>query len=175
MPLVKNRKAGTLSLNHDFLLLDRDIDGEWALTRFIDDARSIHLHDDLLRYMGDTLAWIPTFNPARREAHLGFCWWGSTVIGVEGAATAERVFRAWAELFSLGPPVLALTGAFSWVEEDHVPLPGGLERAESLAKGAYSKLEFDRDEVVSVLRQLAEYASHVRSTDGRCYILHNGV
>ena len=65
-----------MGLNHDFLLLNRDRDGEWELRRFIHDPRSIHLHDDFVRYIQDTLAWIPTTNPARREPHRGLCMWG---------------------------------------------------------------------------------------------------
>src|SRR5262249_17099501 len=84
-----------ISLNHDFLLLDRETDGEWELTQFIHDTRAIHLHDDLVRYMGDTLAWVPTYNPVRQERHHGLCMWGSTIIDVTGAGAAEQVFRAW--------------------------------------------------------------------------------
>jgi|JI10StandDraft_1071094.scaffolds.fasta_scaffold45866_6 hypothetical protein len=48
-----------MSLNHDFLQVDRERDGDSDLSRFINDPRSLHLHDDLVRYMSDTLAWIP--------------------------------------------------------------------------------------------------------------------
>jgi hypothetical protein len=162
-----------MSLDHDFLLLDRETDGEWELGRFIHDPRSVHLHDDLIRYMADALAWVPTFNPARREPHKGLCMWGPTIIEAEGAPVAERVFRAWADLFDLGPPVLALTGNFSWVVEGDAP-PADAERATPL-EGGYDRLEFDREEVVGVLRQLARHTERVRSAGGRLYLLHRGV
>ena len=60
-----------MGLNHDFLLIDRDRDGEWELLQFIHHPRAIQLHDDFVRYMQDTLAWIPTTNPARGEPHRG--------------------------------------------------------------------------------------------------------
>ena len=111
---ILDRKASkTLGLNHDFLLLDRVRDGEWEQLRFIHDPRAIHLHDDFVRYMEDTLAWIPTTNPARGEPHRGLCMWGPTLIEAEGASVAERVFGGWAELLAAGPPRLGLTGGFS--------------------------------------------------------------
>jgi hypothetical protein len=161
-----------LGLQHDFLLLDRNADGEWELGRFHHDPRAVHLHDDLVRYMGDTLTWVSTVNPARREPHRGLCMWGPTLIEAEGAAVAERVFGLWAELFAVGPPVLSLTGAYSWVVPDDAPPTG--ERVTQL-EGGYDRLEFDRDEVVGTLRQLAVWCSRVRSGDGRLYLYHFGV
>jgi hypothetical protein len=161
-----------MSLNHDFLLLDRETDGEWVLTRFINDPRAIHLHDDLVRYMGDTLAWVPAYNPARQEPHRGLCMWGPTLIDATGAGVAEHVFRAWGELFAAGPPILTLTGNFSWAAEGERP-PGAGRATQP--EGGYDCLEFDRDEVVRTLRLLAHYAERVRSSGGRLYLLHQGV
>ena len=158
-------------LNHDFLLLDRDVDGEWDLLAFVNDRRALHLHDDVLRYMADTLAWIPTYNPARREQHRGLCWYGPTIIGVDGAETAERVFRGWADLFAAGPSVLMLTGSFGWTVAGDPDHPSLAEQQ----RGAYERLEFDRDSLVALLRQLAGYAAEVRAATGRLYLLHDGI
>jgi len=161
-----------VGLNHDFLLLDRDRDGEWELLRFLHDPRALPLHDDFVRYMQDTLTWIPTTNPARAEPHRGLCMWGPTLIEVEGAGIAERVFRGWAGLLAIGPPVLALTGGFRWAADDAAP-PAG-ERVKQL-EGGYDGLEFNRDEVVAVLKQLAGWCGLVRSGAGRLYLYHGGV
>lgn len=160
-----------MGLQHDFLLLDRDTDGEWEPGRFHHDPRAVHLHDDLVRYIGDTLAWVPTVNPARREPHHGLCMWGPTLIEAEGAAVAERVFGLWAELFEVGPPVLSLTGSYSWPASDDPP---GGERVTQL-EGGYDRLEYDRDEVVGVLRQVAAWCGTVRSGGGKLYLCHFGV
>ena len=162
-----------MALIHDFLLLDLQIDGEWEAHRFIHDPRVLHLHDDLVRYMEDTLAWIPTFNPTRKETQSGLCMWGPTIIGVEGAGVAERVFRAWADLFAVGPSILSLTGVYSWAVEGDAAPPVG-ERGSAL-QGGCDKLAFPRDEVVAVLRQMAEYAGRVQSAGDRLYLLHQGV
>jgi len=160
-----------VGLNHDFLLLDRDRDGEWEELRFIHDPRAIHLHDDFVRYMQDTLAWIPTTNPGQGPHH-GLCMWGPTLIEAEGAGVAERVFGGWAELLAAGPPRLVLTGGFSWAAEGDAPPVG--ERVTQL-EGGYDRLEFDRDGVVGVLRQLAGWCRQVRSGAGRLYLYHGGV
>jgi hypothetical protein len=161
-----------VGLNHDFLLLDRDRDGEWELLRFIHDPRAIHLHDDFVRCIQDTLAWIPTTNPARGEPHRGLCMWGPTLIEAEGARVAERVFGGWAELLAAGPPRLVLTGEFSWAAEDDAPPTG--DRVTQL-EGRYERLEFDRDEVIDVLRQLARWCAQVHSGAGKIYLYHGGV
>ena len=161
-----------MSLNHHFLLVDRARDGEWEPLRFIHDPRAVHLHDDFVRYIQDTLGWIPTTNPARAEPHHGLCMWGPTLIEVEGAGIAERVFVGWAELLAIGPPVLALTGGFTWAAKDDAPPIG--ERVTQL-EGGYHGLEFNRDEVVGVLRKLAGWCGQVRSGAGRLYLYHGGV
>lgn len=161
-----------MGLLHDFLLLDLDSDGGWELGRFHNDPRAVHLHDDLVRYMGVTLKWIPTVNPARREPCRGLCMWGPTVIVAEGAAVAERVFALWAELFSLGPSVLALTGSLRCLEPDDAST--ALDRGAQ-PEGGYDRLEFDRDEVVGVLRHLVGWCGQVRSGGRRLYLYHGGV
>jgi hypothetical protein len=122
--------------------------------------------------MGDTLAWVPTFNPARREQLRGLCLWGPTLIDATGAGVAEHIFRAWGELFAAGPPILTLTGNFTWAAEDE--RPPRAERATQ-PEGGYGRLEFNRDAVVRTLRLLAHYAEEVRSSRGRLYLLHQGV
>lgn len=161
-----------MGLNHNFLLLDRDRDGEWEKVRPFHDGRAIHLHDDFVRYLQDTLAWIPTTNPARREPHRGLCMWGPTLIEVEGAEVAERVFNGWAELLAAGPTPLVLTGSFSWAADCEGP-PAG-ERVSQL-EGGYDRLEFDRDQVVGVLRQLARWCGQIRAGEGKLYLYHAGI
>lgn len=161
-----------MSLDHDFLLLNRDTDGEWELLRFIHDQRAIHLHDDFVRYIADTLAWVPTVNPARGEPQKGLCMWGVTIIESDGAAIAERVFGAWAELLAIGPSLLSLTGGFIQAASDSMLVTG--ERVTQL-EGGYDCLEFNRDEVVGILRQLSEWCRQVRLGAGRLYLYHGGV
>jgi hypothetical protein len=98
--------------------------------------------------------------------------YGPTIIAVEGAHLASRLFESWAQLFALGPPILALTGNFGWAT-DAAPTPDATQ--VTLLEGAYEQLQFDRDEVVGVLLQLAVYAESVASGRGKLYLLHQGV
>jgi hypothetical protein len=152
-----------MSLNHDFVLLDRAIDGEWELTRFIHDPRAIHLHDNFVRYMLDTLKWIPAYNPSTKTDCLGLNMWGPTLIEHDGAIVAERVFRAWAGLFANGPSMLELTGAYCWRE------------GEPEGTGRYEQLRYSRDDIVGVLQTLADYAGQIQMACGRLYLYHGGV
>jgi len=162
-----------MGLNHKFLLVDREIDGEWELTRFVHDPRWTLMHDDLVRYMLDTLAWIPTFNPSRRERMSGLCMWGPTIIDEQGAAIAARVFQSWADLFAAGPSAPILTGGYTWIVDQDLPGPGTGTLSEPV--GRYEKFSIDRDEVVGVLHRLAHCSMQVQSAAGRLYLLHHGV
>jgi hypothetical protein len=152
-----------MSLHHDFILLDRAADGEWAMTKFIHHPRAIHLHDDLVRYMLDTLNWIPSHNPATKSPCVGLNMWGPTLIEKDGAVIAERVFLTWARLFENGPDTLELTGAYSWIED------------ESEGNGQYERLHYSRDDTVRVLDTLADYSAQIQTADGRLYMYHGGV
>jgi hypothetical protein len=157
---------------HDFLLLDRESDGKWELTRFIHDPRAIHLPDDLVRYMKDTLAWIPTTNPAMGESQYGLCMWGPTLIESPGAAIALHVFRSWADLLRVGPQKLVLTGPVAWSTEQG---GNGTDTTSAQLAGNYERLVIDRDLVVGVLHQLADWCEQVRDNPGKLYIYHGGV
>ncbi|MDB5337276.1 MAG: coagulation factor 5/8 type-like protein [Planctomycetaceae bacterium] len=151
-----------MSLLHDFLILDRDVDGEYELLRFIHDPRALHLHDDFVRYMSDTLGWIPSVNPALQSSQFGLCMHGPTIIELEGAATSGRVFTLWADLLSIGPPVIELTGAFTWIDNPELD-------------GKYERLNVDRDKTVQVLRQLATWSGQVLLGNRRLYLFHLGI
>jgi hypothetical protein len=98
--------------------------------------------------------------------------WGPTLIETDGAEVAERVFGGWAELLAAGPLRLVLTGGFSWAAKDDAPTTG--ERVTQL-EGGYDRMEFDRDELVGVLRQLAAWCGQVHSGAGKLYLYHGGV
>src|SRR5579884_402819 len=75
--------------------------------------------DDPLRYLEDTLSWIPTINPAVPGLPVGrgLNWYGPTIINHTGGDLFRHVCASWAHLFSRGPERLTLRGAYGW------PLP----------------------------------------------------
>ena len=148
---------------HDFLLLSRAEHSFSDYMNFINDPRAIQVEDDVLRYLADTLQWIPTYNPAKNESHRGLCFWGPTVIHTEGAPAAAAIFGAWATLFGCGPRNLILTGDWTTVE------------GQPPNEGEFEKLHVDRDDLVGRLRWIADYAKQIVETNGDFFILHLGV
>lgn len=161
-----------MGLNHDFLLVDRRIDGESAIDKFIHDPRAVHLHDDFISYIWDSLLWIPTTNPCRNESGYGLNRWGLTSIESKGAPIASAIFAAWVQLFSSGPPELTLTGLF-------VLDPVDFERDEALDpiewRGSYETLKYDRDTILAVLSQLVSWCEIVAASQGQQYLYHGGI
>lgn len=149
-------------LNHDFFLV-RTADFPPARYRhFLTLPGEIEIHDDLLHYMGDTLAWIPSHNPARGEPCTGLCMYGPTSIHAEGARVAMAVFSAWANLFALGPEELDLTGPYVWKGDDP-------------STGEHARLLIARDDLCARLNRLARYSEQVSSSGGELYLLHIGI
>jgi hypothetical protein len=146
-----------MSLDHDFLLLDCIIDRDVDLSQFVNDSRALKLHDDVVRYMTDTLVWIPCFNPSRWEKCDGLNMWGVTLIREDGASIAQSIFRSWANLFASGPEVLNLQGNFDLEKERH------------------DRFKLSRDDCVDTLNQIAGYLTQVQESKGNLTVLHFGV
>ena len=160
-------------LNHDFLLLAYDEHPIEQWQRCYNNPAAIKIHNDVLEYMSDTLKWIPTYNPAKKQPNEKLCWFEPTVIRELGAEIAANVFRSWVELFSRGPEQLLLTGQFAWqVAND--PDKDGFERVVANS-AAYERLTFSRDPLIEKLRRLVSYAVRVHQSSGTHYILHLGI
>lgn len=169
--------------------------------RCINHPDAVHVHDDLLRYMGDTLSWMVCYNPGPTGMPqcAGLNWEGPTIIRRDGAEAMMHVFDSWASLLAGGPRMLQLTGPYTYFSGDEAasilrpspPQPksraGTAPRAHPASapsadacnderpSAAYRVLEFDRDATVKTLRTLASYAKQVLQGDGDAYILHLGL
>ena len=153
-------------LKHDFHLLERSEFDYWDYSKIYNHPQAVQVHDELLRYINDSLKWIPCHFPQRRQELReckGLNLIGVTIIKEEGAAIAQAVFDLWADLFTHGPAVLELTGLWSWID------------GEPMESGRYETIVEDRNELVSSLRQIARYAKHVSESCGRFYVLHMGI
>ncbi|MEC4987985.1 MAG: hypothetical protein SAJ37_04480 [Oscillatoria sp. PMC 1068.18] len=150
-------------MNHTFFLVKQS---ETDFRKYLTAKSDINLHDDLLRYMIDTLYWIPSanFSGWKKKPSQGLSMWGSTIIEGEGLNILFKIMNAWINLFSCSPPKLKLTGP--WTE--HLDDEGNVE-----GEGYYSTLELDRDEIIKNLEKLADYAQKA-SNEGH-YILHIGI
>jgi hypothetical protein len=135
-------------------------------------ARSVDVSDYLLQYISDTLRWLPTFNPAKRESMFGLAWHGVTQVHTEGAGLFEQIFRGWAKLLALGPDHLCLKGPYTQ-EITNNPLEDGFEKVV-WGSGGYEMLTWNRDKVVAQLEELAAYGAEVVNDRG-LYIMHFGI
>jgi hypothetical protein len=146
-------------LNHDFYLLDINNFSHNDYGKMHGITADVSIHDDILHYISDSQRWIRCYNPARREAHDGLCFYGPTVIRREGADAAVKVFQSWANLFSLGPVILDLR--YTW--------------SNDCENNSYASLEAPRDELVLKLSTLASFAQKIIDTNGQYFILHHGI
>ena len=150
-------------LNHGFLLLPDTGDRRQQYQNHINDPAAKTLHDDVLRYIDDTLKWIPSENPANPTEWCGhgLNWYGPTSISGDGARIASRIFAAWAELFAIGPRNITLTGPYAWIE------------GESAESGSYDKIPIEQSEIVSKCRTISELAAKATNCDS--WLLHLGI
>jgi hypothetical protein len=148
---------------HDFHLLDNS---ENNYKKYLAVRSDVKLPDDLIRYMLDTLDWVPTELPRSEKIipFQGLDTYGSTIIKGESANILCQIISAWINLFSFSPKRLIITGSWTqYYNEDEQPE----------GEGYYEKLEFDRDQIIRNLKKLTEYAQVV--ANGEHYILHIGI
>ena len=149
-------------LNHDFLVINT---GSYSLDKYQEYQSSdrVEIHDDLLHYFGDTLLWISAFNPSLKKKCRGLCWYGVTMITIEGIDKTKSIFNGWLRLLSEGPDILTLHGEFSWNE------------GKSPQTGSYNKLSFNQSEIIRELEKLISYCDIVRNGNGTKCLLHLGI
>ena len=153
-------------LLHDFHLVNREEFDYWDSSHFYNHPQAVLIHDDVLRYMGDSLRWINCHMPTRRSNLIevkGLNYYGPTIIKAEGAAAAFSIFQIWADLFSKGPETLALRGGWSWID------------GEPEQHGKYEIIVADRDNLVRSLKQISDFAQRALISDGDLYVLHMGI
>lgn len=79
----------------------------------------------------------------------------------------------WSDLLSSGPTDLELTGSYGYQIENDSNKDGFEVIAAN--SGGYEKLIFNRDELVTNLRALSNYAKQVQEQGDKYYILHLGI
>ena len=160
---------------HDFWLLQEGVHLYVDYQDFLPRKDApLRLSDDVLRYFADTLAWIPTYNPALDgiPPSQGLNWYGPTIINQTGGVVFQQMLHAWAEIFVSGPEYITLRGSFGWQwpfeEQEHV-----LTEDQLHTLGHYKRLKVDRDELVQSLTTLAHFGE--KTATGTFFILHLGM
>lgn len=152
-----------MGMNHDFHLVKITGYEYRDYMKLIKHSNAIHLHDDFIGYIWDTLVWIPSLSPDNLQERKGLYRCGPSVITVAGAAAAHTVFFNWSRLLACGPEELQLTGDWGWIE------------GEPAGSGEYERLRYRRDDIVLALKKLADYADEVARNRGELYLLHLGI
>ncbi len=163
-----------MSLLHKFFLVEK----EWYYSQFRSskDSIQIHLelekcenfgkdikdvveiHDDLIRYMYDTLKWIPIQN-ITVDSDFFINLYGITMIDKKNALWIKKIFKAWSDLFAHAPENFELTGNYYTIEET--------------GEEGYETIKINRSELINTLNKITSFAEKV--TKGDMLILHNGL
>ncbi|MHC4170158.1 MAG: hypothetical protein ACYSWQ_24695 [Planctomycetota bacterium] len=149
-------------LNHDFLVIET---GTFSLDDYekYQSSDRVELHDDFLRYIGDSISWFQSYNPCLEEECVGLCWYGPTIIQFENIEKVKFVFQSWLSLLSLGPETLRLRGAYTWTE------------GEPESSGAYEELEYRKSEIVDKMEELVSFCTTIQESNGAKCLLHLGI
>lgn len=148
---------------HDFWLLDDKQPYSSYKDYLSRKDAPVRIEDDLLRYFGDYLVWIPTVTPIGKVT-FGFDYHGPTIVNKNGAKVFSEILGVLRSLYRLGPKEIIFTGSFgSQLDENEEPI----------GSGDYEKYIVSRDKLCEVLSRLYEFGQHV-SNDSH-YILHLGI
>ncbi|WP_411682914.1 hypothetical protein [Clostridium thailandense] len=152
---------------HKFFLIsyeeyeEKGYDGYYSIDE--DLSNIVVIYDDIIQYIGDTLAWIPSINPCNNHKKgFGINNYGITLFDKEGASVIVNIARAWADLLSNGTGILKLTGSYYWTTND-----------KGVSEGKYEMIEVNRDELVKNFRKLQLFSEKVIS--GSYLMLHFGI
>ncbi len=157
-----------MSLNHDFLLIEKSDFLENGYQKFFHSKDAVLLHDDFIDYIYDSLLWIPSIDDQGKplEPEKGLNRWGVNFYECDGSRKLKTIISSWIEIFKCGPTILDLKG--SWTVETS-------EEDGSESEGYYDRLIINRDDLVNELLRLVKWADEVIKSDGSKQILHLGV
>ncbi|MEG3838512.1 MULTISPECIES: Coagulation factor 5/8 type-like protein [unclassified Microcoleus] len=153
-----------MALEHRFFCLR---EGEVSYAEYMKYFKikfEVSIHDDVMRYMNDTLMWIPCTHLSvrhRRKAH-GLMLYGDTIINQEGVEMFYHVIESWYRLFSKAPEKFQLDGGIIIEADRTVSSPPKVHT-----------IEVERDLLLEKLRILLNYANQV--IEGEFFILHLGI
>ena len=151
-------------MNHDFYYSELSENPSYNYSIYLKRVADVSLHDSLIQYFSDSLAWVPSCNPAKwmeDQTSLNYC--GVTVLKSDGAQRLHEILKAWSALFTVSPQRLVLTGNYTWTN------------GENLETGAYDKLNFDRDTLIADLDLLADICLKVANSKDRAFLMHHGL
>lgn len=153
-----------MALEHRFFCLK---EGEVSYAEYMNYFQvefEVSIHDDIMRYINDTLMWIPCTHllvTHKKKTH-GLMLHGDTVINREGGEMFYHVIDSWFRLFSKAPERFQLYGGIIIEADRTVSSPPKVHN-----------IEVERDLLLQKLQILRNYANQV--IEGEFFILHLGI
>lgn len=123
------------------------------------------VHDDVMRYINDTLIWIPCLHisGSKQKKTHGLSLYGITLIDQEGAAILGSIVDGWKGVFANGPSNFELTGNLKVKRDGQVYDP--ME---------WRKIPVDRDILIENLTKIKAFTEQVMN-DENLVIFHFGI
>ncbi|MDV3352053.1 hypothetical protein QGP82_25455 [Leptothoe sp. LEGE 181152] len=149
-------------MKHSFICLEEGTVKYNEYYTYLQHESNINFRDDFMRYISDTLSWIPSIHIAgmQYKKSSGLFLDGCTIVNQNGALLLENAIKCWTKLFAVAPESFELTGP-------------ALINADNQFQGDFYKIHVERDRLVENLDRLSKEAQKV--TRGKHYLLHIGL
>jgi hypothetical protein len=150
-----------MSLAHKFYCVPSTQNGYITYEKYYDMEATVSIHDDLIRYINDTLLWIPAIHLSKGKLKktYGLSLYGVSVINGQGISIFIKIIDSWIKLFSEAPESFQLSGG-SNIHSNEV--------GQDVFK--FTVVRNDLITQLSMLRNIGE-----KSLDGEYCILHLGI
>lgn len=158
-----------MALIHDFILVKTDHEPPFDLFYLLmlkDEAKRdmvVHIPDDLILYIIDTMKWVCSYNPFNNEKQYGLYYHGLSLLKEDGIRTLNSIAQAWLSLFTVAPDIITLTGPYVTIEgEPDIP-------------GEYEIITFSKNDIITRINKLVELTSKAMDSEENYMILHHGI
>lgn len=154
-----------MSLEHEFYLVPTSVSYREVMERSRNELQiidTVDIPDELIRYIIDSLEWIPSKNPSKSmtKEEKGLNYYGVTFFDQASAEIMKGILISWHSLFSNSPDKLVLTGDYELSFNKKV-------------RGEYERLVFSRAEVLKLLKKLICMVTKLK--EGNFYLYHLGI
>lgn len=155
---------------HDFTVLEAS-KYDPANYRSWPKENQFSIHAGVVEYMWDSLNWLPSDFAHNKSIGktMGLDSSGICVLWSDGALILGKLCRLYASIFALGPDVITLTGGTFYEVDSEVD---GFIPVSAFGK---STTQYDRDMIVSQLRELADMCNLVAEGNNTLYLGHCGL
>jgi len=153
-------EGNNMSLNHDFFRVPKvEIEKEKPnIKTFKANYHNVSVNDDIILYILDSLKWIPTYNPFKREASIGINYSGVTLIENNGLKKLYDIITGWILLFNNAPDTFDLKG--NYIIQDN-------------NTGHYEIINYDKNIMINNLTSFKEFI--LKTMDENEIIVHFGI